>query len=108
MPAPADTSLPQAGALEAPRAAAMLVAKLKGARDRNRRAGEKVEGSKSIAETKPETVELARKLARACPKRGERSLREIISRAGRRRPHDQERHATAATAIKLVLGNKGQ
>jgi hypothetical protein len=33
----------------------MLVAKLRGARDRKRRAGVKVEGRKSIAEEKPET-----------------------------------------------------
>src|SRR5689334_18978967 len=56
---------------------AMLVAKLKGARDRKRRTGIKVEGRKSIAEQKPETVEMARKLARARPKGGKRSLREI-------------------------------
>ena len=56
---------------------AMLVAKLRGARDRKRRTGVKVEGRKSIAEEKPETVELARKLARTRPKGGKRSLREI-------------------------------
>jgi hypothetical protein len=51
--------------------------KLRGARDRKRRAGAKVEGRKSIAEQRPETVELARRLARARPKGGKRSLREI-------------------------------
>ena len=44
---------------------AMLVVKLKGARDRKRRTGVKVEGRKSIGEERPETVELARRLARA-------------------------------------------
>ncbi|MGL3211124.1 recombinase family protein [Bradyrhizobium sp. BR 1433] len=82
---------------------AMLVAKLKGARDRKRRTGIKVEGRKSIAEQKPETVEMARKLARARPKGGKRSLREIsaaLAEAG---------HTTGAgtpyapTAIKLML-----
>jgi DNA invertase Pin-like site-specific DNA recombinase len=56
---------------------AMLVAKLKGARDRKRRAGVKVEGRKSIAEQRPETIELARRLARTRPKGGKRSLRRF-------------------------------
>jgi DNA invertase Pin-like site-specific DNA recombinase len=64
---------------------AMLVAKLRGARDRKRRAGVKVEGRKSIAEHTMEvdgrdgaaTVERARSLARVRPKGGKRSLREI-------------------------------
>src|SRR6516225_9688019 len=43
---------------------AMLVAKLRGARERKRRSGLKVEGRKSIAEMRPETVSLAKKLAR--------------------------------------------
>jgi DNA invertase Pin-like site-specific DNA recombinase len=43
---------------------AMLVAKLRGARERKRRNGIKVEGRKGIAETRPETIEVARKLAR--------------------------------------------
>jgi len=55
----------------------MLVAKLRGAHDRKRRTGVKVEGRRSIAEEKPETVELARKLARARPKGGKRSLRDV-------------------------------
>jgi DNA invertase Pin-like site-specific DNA recombinase len=82
---------------------AMLVAKLKGARDRKRRTGSKVEGRKSIAETKPEVVELARKLARARPKGGKRSLREIsaeLAAAGH-----VTKHGTpyTAMAIKLML-----
>jgi DNA invertase Pin-like site-specific DNA recombinase len=43
---------------------AMLVAKLKGARDRKRRTGAKVEGRKSLEETHPAAVALARELAR--------------------------------------------
>jgi DNA invertase Pin-like site-specific DNA recombinase len=82
---------------------AMLVAKLRGARDRKRRTGMKVEGRKSIAEERPETVQLARQLARTRPKGGKRSLREIsaaLAEAG---------HATktgkpyAPTAIKNML-----
>jgi hypothetical protein len=38
-----------------------------GGRDRKTRAGVKVEGRKSVAELRPETVELARSLARARP-----------------------------------------
>ena len=81
----------------------MLVAKLKGARDRKRRSGARVEGRKPLSETKPEVVELARQLSRARPKGGKRSLREIsamleaaghVTSAGT--PH-------TATAIKLML-----
>jgi len=82
---------------------AMLVAKLKGARDRKRRSGAKVEGRKSIAEQRPETVELARKLARARPKGGKRSLREIsaaLAEAGHVTKTDTP---YAATAIKHML-----
>jgi DNA invertase Pin-like site-specific DNA recombinase len=38
---------------------AMLVAKLRGARERKRRTGVKVEGRKALSETRPETIELA-------------------------------------------------
>ena len=82
---------------------AMLVAKLKGARDRKRRSGARVEGRKPLSETRPEVVELVRQLSRARPKGGKRSLREIsavLEAAG---------HVTSAgtpytaTAIKLML-----
>ena len=43
---------------------AMTVAKLKGARDRKRATGVKVEGRKSHAEVRPEVVELVKKLRR--------------------------------------------
>ncbi len=56
---------------------AMVVAKLRGARDRKRKTGVKVEGRKSIAETRPEVIELARRLNRKAPKGGQRTLREI-------------------------------
>jgi DNA invertase Pin-like site-specific DNA recombinase len=55
---------------------AMLVAKLKGARDRKRRmTGKKVEGRKSHQEAHPEVVTLARKLAGR--RKRPLSLREI-------------------------------
>lgn len=57
---------------------AMVVAKLKGARDRKRSlTGKKVEGRKSHAERQPEMVALVRQLRRKRPKGGQRSLREI-------------------------------
>src|SRR5262245_54495879 len=57
---------------------ARLVKKLKAARDRKRATGVKVEGRKSLAETQPEVVALAKRLRRASPKTGERrSLRKI-------------------------------
>ena len=51
---------------------AMLVSKLKGARDRKRATGVKVEGRRSHAELRPETVTLARQL-----RSQQLSLREI-------------------------------
>jgi DNA invertase Pin-like site-specific DNA recombinase len=85
---------------------AMLVAKLRGARDRKRRTGVKVEGRKSIAERKPQTVELARKLARARPKGGKRSLREISAALAATGHMTKTGNPYAATAIKLMLGTK--
>src|SRR3954471_23398752 len=57
---------------------AMTVAKLRGARDRKRATGVKVEGRKSHAELRPEVVSETKRLYRRSPKTGERrSLREI-------------------------------
>ena len=53
---------------------AMLVSKLRGARDRKRATGVKVEGRKSHAELRPEAVALARQL-----RRKQLSLREIAA-----------------------------
>lgn len=83
---------------------AMLVAKLKGARDRKRRTGLKVEGRKSIAEQRPETVELARRLARSRPKGGRRSLREVSTALAEAGHTTKTGKPYAATAIKLMLG----
>jgi DNA invertase Pin-like site-specific DNA recombinase len=85
---------------------AMLVAKLKGARDRKRRGGVKVEGRKSIAEQRPETIELARKLARARPKGGKRSLREVSAALAEAGHTTKTGKPYAATAIKLMLSAK--
>ena len=82
---------------------AMLVAKLRGARDRKRRAGIKVEGRKSIAELQPETVELARRLARARPKGGKRSFREVSAALAEAGHTTKTGKPYAATAVKLIL-----
>ncbi|TWI60485.1 DNA invertase Pin-like site-specific DNA recombinase [Bradyrhizobium huanghuaihaiense] len=82
---------------------AMLVAKLRGARDRKRRSGVKVEGRKSIAEERPGTVEYARKLARARPKGGKRSLREISAALAEEGHLTQTGKPYAPTAVKLML-----
>jgi DNA invertase Pin-like site-specific DNA recombinase len=60
---------------------ARLVAKLRGARDRkSEQLGRRVEGRKGYAETNPELVKEAKRLARKSPKTGERrSLREIAA-----------------------------
>src|SRR5215204_3789044 len=63
---------------------AMTVAKLRGARDRKRATGVKVEGRKSHAELRPEVVTTAKRLHRASPKTGKRrSLREIAAELAR-------------------------
>jgi hypothetical protein len=55
----------------------MTVAKLRGARERKRRkTGAKVEGRKSLSETRPEVVAMARKLSDQRPRL---SLREIAA-----------------------------
>ncbi len=58
---------------------AMLVAKLKGARDRKRAAAGKCGGRKSYAERSPEMVALARKLSRYSLHGRKRSLREVAA-----------------------------
>lgn len=85
---------------------AMLVGKLKGARDRKRRTGVKVEGRKSIAELRPETIELARRLARARPKGGKRSLREISTALAQAGHTTRSGKPYAPTAIKLMVAQR--
>lgn len=58
---------------------AMLVGKLKGARDRKRATGVKVEGRKSYAEINPDMVALAKKLHRYPVNGKRRSLREVAA-----------------------------
>ena len=56
---------------------ARLVAKLKAARQRKRKAVGKVEGRKSWAEINPDLVAAARRLRRRSPKGHQRSLRDV-------------------------------
>src|SRR5215203_1643853 len=56
---------------------AMIVSKLKGARDRKRATGVKVEGRKNYAEINPEMVAQAKKLRRYKVQGRKRTLREI-------------------------------
>ena len=65
----------------------------------------KVEGRKSIAEMSPATVQLAHKLARARPKGGKRSLREISAELAAAGHTTKSARPCAATAIKLMLEN---
>ncbi len=56
---------------------AMVVSKLKGARDRKRATGIKVEGRKNYTEINPEMVAMAKKLRRYRVQGRKRTLREI-------------------------------
>ena len=77
---------------------AMVVAKLKGARERKRAlTGKKVEGRKSHAELRPELVALVRQLRRKRPKGGQRSLQGDCKELAAARP--STRGATSAIAI---------
>jgi len=60
----------------------MTVAKLRGARERQRRAGNKVEGRKSLAERHPEAVQKARELAAQRPRLSLREISAAMAAAG--------------------------
>jgi DNA invertase Pin-like site-specific DNA recombinase len=62
---------------------AMVGSKLKGARDRRRATGVKVEGRKNYAEISPEMVALAKKLRRYKVQGRKRTLREVASELAR-------------------------
>jgi len=84
---------------------AATVAKLKGARDRkSAEAGKRIEGRKTLAETNPDVVLMAKRLRRASPKTGARkSLRnisEVLASAG----HINERgQPFAAKSVKAMV-----
>jgi DNA invertase Pin-like site-specific DNA recombinase len=84
---------------------AMVVAKLKGARDRKRAlTGHKVEGRKSHAELWPELVALVRQLRRKRPKGGQRSLREISVELAARGHLNERGVPFSAASIASMLG----
>jgi DNA invertase Pin-like site-specific DNA recombinase len=82
---------------------AMLVAKLRGARERMRRSGARVEGRKPLSETRPETVELARKLARKPKGKPAPSLRDLSRMLAKRGHLTANGTPYAPTAVKLML-----
>jgi DNA invertase Pin-like site-specific DNA recombinase len=83
---------------------AMVVAKLKGARDRKRALTGKCEGRKSDADTHPELVALVRQLRRRRPKGGQRSLREISAELTLRGYVNERGAAFSAASISSMLG----
>jgi hypothetical protein len=90
---------------------AMLISKLKGARDRKREAGVKVEGRKSYAELdaakhggETPVIELARKLRRKSPKGGQRSLRQVADELAKAGFVTSTGRPYAPTVIARMLG----
>jgi hypothetical protein len=84
---------------------AMVVAKLKGARERKRViTGMKVEGRKSHAELRPELVVLVRQLRRKRPKGGQRSLRDISAELASRGHLNERGVPFSAASIASMLG----
>ena len=83
----------------------MVVAKLKGARDRKRvTTGKKVEGRKSHVELRPEVVGLVRQLRRRRPKGGQRSLRDIAAELAQRGIMNERGQRFSAASTNLMLG----
>lgn len=81
---------------------AMLVAKLRGARERKRRStGQKVEGRKSLTERAPEAVKLANELRAAQPRL---SYRKIAAELERRGFKNHSGNVYTASAIQIMLG----
>jgi hypothetical protein len=84
---------------------AMIVSKLKGARDRKHRAtGLKVEGRKSYAELRPEVVTMAKKLHRYPLNGRRRSLREVSQELAAAGLLTKAGKPYAAAAIAKMIG----
>jgi DNA invertase Pin-like site-specific DNA recombinase len=81
---------------------AMLVAKLKGARDRKKAETGKCGGRKSYSERSPEMVTLAKKLARYPTNSRQRSLREIAAELAKN-GHVTGGRAYSATAVARMI-----
>lgn len=82
---------------------AMLVSKLKGARDRKRASGEKVEGRKSHKELNADMVDLAKKLHRYPVNGKRRSLREIAAELATQGYVGSNGQPFAAMSIKRMI-----
>ena len=82
-----------------------MSAKLRGARDRKRKTGAKVEGRRSVHEMRPETVDMARKLSRGRPKGGKRSLREVSAALAAAGHVTGKGTPYTATAVAKMLGS---
>jgi hypothetical protein len=82
----------------------MVVAKLKGARDRKRALTGRCEGRKSHAELNPDLVRGAKRLRRRSPKGHQRSLRDIAVEPARLGYLNINGKPFAAMSIKSMLG----
>lgn len=83
---------------------AMLVAKLKGARDRKKAATGKCGGRKSYAERDPDMVALAKKLARYTINGRKRSLRDIAAELAAQGHVMANGKPYSATAVSRMVG----
>ena len=82
---------------------AMTVAKLRGARDRKRASGQKVEGRKSHAEINPAMVAVAKKLHRYPINGRRRSLRDIAAEMAKQGYAGPDGRPFAAMSIKRMV-----
>ena len=80
-----------------------LVIKLRGARERKRALGIKVEGRKSHFEDHPEVVELAKKLRRKRPKGGQLSYRDIAVELSSQGHNNANGRPFSASSIRSML-----
>jgi DNA invertase Pin-like site-specific DNA recombinase len=83
---------------------AMLVLKLRGARERKKAITGKCGGRKSHAELNPELVALAKQLRRRRPKGGQRSLREVAAELARLGYLNQRGAQFSAAAVASMVG----
>ena len=81
----------------------MTVAKFRGARERKRATGVKVEGRKSHAELRPEVVAAAKRLRRKRPKGGQRSLRQIASELFKAGYANSNGRPFSASSVKAMI-----
>ena len=83
---------------------AMLVSKLRGARERKRLAIGKCEGRKSWAEINPELVQQAKRLRRRSPKGHQRSLRDVAAELAKLGFVNERSVEFSAASVASMLG----